>query len=333
MTSVRRPSSVSGVLRPLRAQASRGRHATAEGGPGQADAPAGRSAGRSLARRLIAAARATAVICGRNRMAVAGALTVAAVAAFCFIGPLLYHTDQQHVNLALANLSPRAGHPLGTDGDGVDQLGRLMAGGQVSLVVGISAGLLATVLGTAWGAVAGYLGGIADAVMMRLVDAALAIPALFLLLMITAIFRPSTWALILVIAGTSWLGTSRLVRGSALTLRTREYVQAVRVMRGGGVRVVVRHIMPNTLGTIMVNVTFQIADAIVLLATLGYLGLGVQPPSVDWGSMIGAGILYIHDGDWWLIYPPGLAIALVVIAFNFIGDGLRDSLGVRWQRH
>jgi peptide/nickel transport system permease protein len=255
-----------------------------------------------------------------------------AMALFCFAGPIFYRTDLVHVHLLLGNRPPGAGHPLGTDADGVDVLGRLMHGGQLSLEVGIAAGLLAAAIGSLWGAVAGYLGGVVDAAMMRVVDATIAIPTLVLLLVMTAIYTPSPAALVLVIAATSWLSTARLVRGEALTLRTRQYVQAARMMGGGRTRTIIRHIAPNALGTIAVNVTFQIADAILVLATLSYLGLGVRPPSSDWGDMIAGGIQYIYDGYWWEIYPAGLAIIVVVVAFNVLGDGLRDSLERRSGR-
>lgn len=272
----------------------------------------------SRTRRVLAACRA-------YPLATAGGVIVVAMAAFCFLGPLLYHTDQTHVFLSQANLGPRPGHPLGTDGDGSDELGRLMAGGQVSLELAAIAGVLAALVGSLWGAVAGYFGGVVDVVMMRVVDAAIAIPAVVLLLLLMSIYRPSTAMLVLVIAGTSWLSTARLVRAEALTLRMREYVQAAVVMGGGGLRVIVRHVAPNAVGTIVVNVTFQIANAILILATLSWLGLGVQFPSVDWGDMIAAATQTISDGYWWQIVSPGVAITLVVVAFAMLGDGLRDA--------
>ncbi len=259
-------------------------------------------------------------------LATAGLAIVVAMAIFCFIGPMLYHTDQVHVFLQIEDLSPRAGHPLGTDADGNDELGRLMVAGQASLLVGAAAGVLAAILGSLWGAVAGYAGGALDAVMMRIVDAGIAIPTIVAALVIVSIDRPTEPVLVLVIAATSWLSTARLVRGEALALRTREYVQAVRVMGGGGGRVVLRHILPNALGTIAVNVTFQIGGAILTLATLSYLGLGLQFPAVDWGNMIWQADQTISLGYWWQIVPPGLAIMLVVVAFTMLGDGLRDGL-------
>lgn len=267
-----------------------------------------------------------------NKLAVAGMIILVAIFAFCFLGPLGYHTDQTHVNLANENLSPGAGRPLGTDDNGYDILGRLMVGGQISLEVGLAAAVLATCLGTLWGAVAGYLGGITDAVMMRLVDALLSIPTLFLALVVVSMFPPTETELILVIALTSWLTTSRLIRGEALSLRVRDYVQAMRVMGGSSARAVLRHIAPNAVGTIVVNATFQVADAILLVVALSYLGLGIRPPQTDWGGMLNSGIDSVYDGYWWQIFPAGIMIILVVIAINFIGDALRDAFEVRLQR-
>ena len=172
------------------------------------------------------------------------------------------------MNLAIENLPPGAGAPARHRRNGYDVLGRLMVGGQISLEVGLAAAVLATCLGTLWGAVAGYFGGVVDAVMMRIVDALLSIPTLFLALVVVAIVPPTQTELILVIALTSWLTTSRLVRGEALSLRVRDYVQAMRVMGGGGGRAVFRHIAPNAVGTIMVNATFQVADAILIVVAL-----------------------------------------------------------------
>jgi len=267
-----------------------------------------------------------------NKLAMIGVVILVLTFGFCYLGPYFYHTDQVHVNLANENLPPGPGRPLGTDANGYDILGRLMVGGQISLEVGLAAAILATVLGTLWGAIAGYFGGWADSVMMRLVDALLAIPTLFLALVVVSMFPPTETELILVIALTSWLTTSRLIRGEALSLRVRDYVQAMRVMGGGSARAVFRHIAPNAVGTIIVNATFQVADAILLVVALSYLGLGIRPPQTDWGGMLNAGINSVYNGYWWQIFPAGIAIILVVIAINFIGDALRDAFEVRLQR-
>ena len=143
--------------------------------------------------------------------------------------------------------------------------------------------------------------------MMRIVDTVLSIPVLFLLIVLAAILKPSFWLIVFIVALAAWLVPARLIRGETLTLRTREYVQAVRAMGGGGSRIVVRHIIPNAVGTIIVNATFQIADAIGVLAALGFLGFGVPPPGTSWGQMLSDGISYAQDGYWWLIYPAGSA--------------------------
>lgn len=265
----------------------------------------------------------------RNKLAVAGLVVVVLFLLFCFVGPLLWPTDQTHTDLTQVNLPPGGSHPLGTDAVGHDELGRLMFGGKISLLVGLAAGILATVLGTLWGAVAGYAGGWADAVMMRIVDAGIAIPALFILLVISAITTPGPLGLIVILSLVSWLVPSRLVRAETLTLKSRDYVLTLRAIGGTHGRAIVRHILPNSVSTIVVAATFQVADAILLVAYVSYLGLGVQPPSTDWGGMLSAGLTAAYSERWWLIVPAGLAIILVVCAFNAIGDGLRDAFDVR----
>jgi peptide/nickel transport system permease protein len=271
-----------------------------------------------------------------NRLAVLGAALIVFAVLFCFVGPLLYHTNQTDTQKALLqstqNAAPSSGHPLGTDESGFDMLGRIMYGGQISLEVGFAAAGIATILGVLVGAVSGFFGGIVDTLLMRIVDVLLSVPILYLLIVLAVIFHPSVKILILVIGFTAWLVPARLVRGETLSLRVREFVQAVRVMGGGGGRIVLRHIIPNTIGTIIVNATFQIADAILLLAALGFIGLGVPAPQTDWGSMLSNGVNYAFDGYWWEIYPTGIAIVLVVVAFNFVGDALRDAFEVRLQR-
>lgn len=265
----------------------------------------------------------------RNKLAVVGLAVVVLFVLFCFVGPELYHTVQNRTDLTQVNLHPGGKHLLGTDAVGHDELGRLMYGGKISLLVGLAAGVLATVIGTLWGAVAGYAGGWVDAVMMRIVDAGIAIPALFILLVISAISTPGTWGLVLILGLVSWLVPSRLIRAETLTLKNRDYVLTLRAIGGGHGRAIGRHILPNAVSTIVVAATFQVADAILLVAYVSYLGLGVQPPATDWGGMLSAGLTAAYSGRWWLIVPPGLAIILVVCAFNAIGDGLRDAFDVR----
>ena len=269
-----------------------------------------------------------------NRLALASLGVVLFMVLFCFIGPLLYHTDQVHTNLDTSRCSPSGSHPLGCDGVGYDVLGRLMIGGQTSLEVGIAAAVVAVLFGTLYGAVSGYLGGVADSFFMRVVDAGLSIPYIMLIIVLSVAFHPNRPVMVLIIASFYWLGVSRLVRGETLTLRTREYVQAVKVLGGRSPRAILRHILPNAIGTIIVQATFAVADSILILASLGFLGLGVQPPATDWGSMLAGGLQYMQSTQnyWWLIYPAGIAIILTCIAFNFIGDALRDAFETRLQR-
>jgi peptide/nickel transport system permease protein len=267
-----------------------------------------------------------------NKAALAGVVVIVAMAGFSFIGPLLYHTNQIATNLPASLRPPSAAHLLGTDNEGYDELGRLMLGGQTSLEVGLAAALVATAIGAGYGALSGFAGGLLDGIMMRAVDALLAIPTLFLLVFLFTVFQANVTLLILVIGLVAWLIPARLIRAETLSLRTREYVEAVRVLGGKRRRMIIRHIIPNTIGTLMVNASFQVADAILVLASLSFLGLGVAPPAANWGEMLSTGINYVYAGDWWLIYPPGVAIVLAVMAFNAIGDSLRDSFDTRLRR-
>jgi peptide/nickel transport system permease protein len=268
-----------------------------------------------------------------NKLALAGLGFVAFIFLFCFIGPLIYRTNQVNTQLDLYLCRPSAAHLLGCNDLGYDQLGRLMVGGQTSLEVGVAAAAVSVVFGTLYGAISGFAGGLVDAVMMRIVDAGLSLPSLMVLIIMSVIFHPSPGVMIFIIAVFYWFGVARLVRGETLSLRSREYVQAVKVIGGRSLRSVTRHVVPNAIGTIIVQATFAIADSILILSGLGFLGLGVSAPSTDWGSMLSGGLTYIQGGNfWWLIYPPGLAIILTCIAFNFIGDALRDAFETRLQR-
>ena len=267
----------------------------------------------------------------QNKLALIGVAVVVIIILFSFLGPLLDHTDQINPNLIEVNLGPGGGHPLGTDSSGFDILGRLMKGGQSSIEVGIAVGLVSTIAGLIYGAIAGYFGGGLDSVLMRIVDIGLAIPIVFLFIFVAQIYKPSLTLLIVLLTFVSWLIPARLVRGETLSLRTREYVQAVQVMGGRSGRIILKHIIPNTIGTIMVTVTFQIANAILTLAVLQYLGFGLPATTPTWGSMLSDGTTYLQDGYWWQVYPALIIIVITVVAFNFIGDALQDAFDVRLQ--
>jgi peptide/nickel transport system permease protein len=268
-----------------------------------------------------------------NKLALASIVVLILILAFCFLGPVFYHTNQTNTDLANYLCKPTGKHLLGCDDVGYDQLGRLMIGGQASIEVGFAAAVVSVLAGTLYGAISGFVGGAFDSLLMRIVDAGLSIPYIMVIIILSVIFHPSKLIMIFVIAAFYWLGVARLVRGETLTLRTREYVQAVKVIGGGGLRSVTRHIVPNAIGTIIVQGTFAVADSILILSGLGFLGLGIQPPATDWGSMLSTGLNYLQGGDyWWLIYPPGIAIIITCISFNFIGDALRDAFETRLQR-
>lgn len=267
-----------------------------------------------------------------NRLAVIGVALIVLLILFSFVGPVLRPTDQVHTDLLNAYVAPGGTYPLGTDGVGYDNLGRLMLGGQTSLIVGLAAGLLATVIGTIWGATAGFLGGWADSVMMRIVDSLMAIPALFLFMLIATIVTPSVPMLVLIIGAFAWLNPARMVRGDSIALRSREFIVAMRGMGGGSWRAVRTHVVRNAIGTVIVNATFQIADAVLYVAYLSFLGLGVPPPATNWGGQLSTGLGEIYSAHWWLVYPPGILIILLVLAFNFVGDGLRDAFEVRLRK-
>jgi peptide/nickel transport system permease protein len=268
-----------------------------------------------------------------NKLALASLGFIVFILLFCFVGPLIYRTNQVSTDLSTYLCRPSGSHLLGCDDLGYDELGRLMIGGRTSLAVGLAAAVVSVIVGTLYGAISGFAGGAVDAVMMRIVDAGLSIPGLMVIIILSVIFHPTPIVIIFIIAFLYWFGVARLVRGETLTLRTREYVQAVRVIGGRPLRSVVRHVVPNAIGTIIVQATFAVADSILILSGVGFLGLGVAPPATDWGSMLSGGLNYIQGGNyWWLIYPPGVAIILTCIAFNFIGDALRDAFETRLQR-
>ena len=267
-----------------------------------------------------------------NKLAVVGAAIIVFFVVFCFLGPFVYHTNQVTTNVIDAFESPGKGHPLGTDANGFDELGRMMKGGQAALEIGFFSSVVATIIGTLVGAVAGLVGGFVDGFLMRIVDVLLSIPILFVILIVSSHYGATVLKLSLIIGFFSWLVSARLVRGEVLTLRVRDFVQASRTMGASQQRLIYKHLIPNALGVVIVNITFQVADSINYLALLGFLGFGLNYPQFDWGDMLSDALNYLQDGYWWLVYPVGICLVLVVMAFNFIGDALRDTVDVRLRR-
>lgn len=274
-----------------------------------------------------------------NKLAVAALVLLIALILFCFLGPLFYHSDQTLANPLNATLAPGqapltggASHLLGTDENGLDEFGRIMLGGQSAFEVAAFASLVAIVIGTLYGAIAGLVGGFLDAVLMRVVDILLSIPFLLFVLVLATKYNGTILTLGLVLGVFSWLAPARLVRGEVLTLRTRDFVVAAQTMGSSRTRLIYRHLIPNAMSVTIVNVTFLIADSILALAFLGYLGLGLQFPDTSWGDMLGNALQYVLAGQWWLVYPVGGCLVVVVLCFNLIGDALRDAVDVRLRR-
>ena len=267
-----------------------------------------------------------------NKLAIAGLVIIVGMLLFCFVGPFFYHGDVTLANPTNADLGPGTGHPLGTDQNGFDILGQLMHGGQAALEIGFFAAFIATVIGTLWGATAGLAGGVVDGVLMRIVDVLLSIPFLFIVLILATKYNASVISLSIVLGIFSWLVPARLVRGEVLTLRVRDYVSAGRVMGASRSRITFRHLIPNAMSVMIVNTTFQVADAIIALSLLGFLGFGLSYPHIDWGDMLSNAQTALSDGYWWQVYPVGICLIMVVMAANFIGDALRDAVDVRLRR-
>jgi peptide/nickel transport system permease protein len=267
-----------------------------------------------------------------NKLAVVSVAGLLGIIGFCYLGPLIFHTnqtDQASALNAVWNQAPSWKHWLGTDSSGFDELGRIMYGGEYSLSLGMLAGTITIVVGTVYGMVSGFLGGIVDTIMMRLLDALLSIPLLFLLITLIAVFTRSTVFLIVIIGVTGWFANARIIRGDALLIKKLEYSQAAHAMGAGRMHIIRRHVFPNSMSNIVTVATFSVADAILFLSTLGFLGLGIPAPQTDWGTMMQNGAAVQPNGYWWEIYPTAFFFVAVIVAITYIGEALRDAFEVR----
>jgi peptide/nickel transport system permease protein len=259
----------------------------------------------------------------------AGALVLVIVLLSSVIGPWFLPDPLAQPDILAGSLPPGLGHPFGTDQLNRDILARVVTGARVSLSVAVLAVGLSATIGAAVGLISGYWGGLVDVGLMRLVDGALAIPRLFILLLVLAVWeRVPLLALILMIGATGWFATSRLIRGEVLRLREEAYVQASEALGARRRHVILRHLLPNTLGPLLVAATLGIGDVILLEAGLSFLGLGVQPPTPSWGSMVLDSKEVLVSAPWAGIFP-GLAIVITVLSANLFGDALRDAVDPR----
>jgi peptide/nickel transport system permease protein len=264
----------------------------------------------------------------RNRLAMWGAGVIIALIFIALLAPLLSRYDPAAIDVSEALMPPSSEHPLGTDLLGRDLFSRMVYASRIALLIGFVAVGIAALIGVFLGAVSGYFGGSVDSVIMRCADIMLCFPRFFLILAVIAVVGPNIFNVMVIIGLTGWMGMARLIRAEVLSLKTRDYVSAARVLGANHFFIITRHLIPNGIGPVLVSFVFGVAGAVLTEAGLSFLGLGVQPPQPSWGNILMEGKAVIGVG-WWVILFPGLAILLTVLAFNLLGEGLRDALNPR----
>lgn len=264
----------------------------------------------------------------KNKMAVAGFIIILAMVIIAVFAPLIATQAPEAQDLAARFQSPSAAHFFGTDNFGRDIFSNVVYGARISLFIGLVATIISVIIGTIIGAVAGFFGGAVDNLMMRLVDIILSIPSLILAIAISAVLGTGIRNLILAVSLSSITNYARIVRASVLSVKEQEYVEAAKIGGASNFRLIFRHILPNCTGPIIVQATLGVGAAILQAASLSFIGLGVQPPTPEWGGMLSQGRSYIRDYPHMTIFP-GLAIALTIFSLNLFGDGLSDTLDVK----
>ncbi len=284
----------------------------------------------------------------KHRMALIGAIGIVLLMLFILIGSIVIpEAKANEVDLKARLSSPTAAHILGTDSTGRDSFNRIIYGGQISILVGVLAVIISVSLGTVIGGTAGFFGGWVDIVLMRFTEAMLSIPSLFLLIVLGKFlgkdvqtivvfgrsFSGSVGIVIMVIGLTSWMYLARIVRANVLSLREMDYVSASKSLGASNIRIFFTHLVPNTLGAIIVSSTLGLAGAILSEAYVSFLGLGVQPPTASWGNMLTSAQSFIQRGAWWMWVFPSAFIVLTILCINLLGDGLRDAFDPRTKSH
>ncbi|MCB1709301.1 MAG: ABC transporter permease [Halioglobus sp.] len=264
----------------------------------------------------------------RNHLAVFGLVILALFVIIALLTPWIAPYSYQAQDLELGASGPSAAHWLGTDIFGRDLMTQIMYGGRISLAVGFVATAVALLIGVTWGAIAGYVGGRTDAVMMRLVDILYALPFMIFIVLLTVVFGRNMLLLFLAIGAVEWLTMARIMRGQVQSLRQQEFVEAAISLGLSPATLIRRHLVPNALGPIIVYTTLTIPNVMLLEAFLSFLGLGIQPPQTSWGLLISYGAETMEEYPWLLIFP-GVALTVTLFSLNFLGDGLRDALDVR----
>ncbi|OUQ87771.1 diguanylate cyclase [Brevibacillus brevis] len=271
----------------------------------------------------------------RNKLAMVGLTLIVLLMAMAIIGPHLVPYSYSDQSLLNANQEISSEHWFGTDELGRDMFSRTWYGARISLIIGISAALIDLVIGVTVGGIAGYMAGRGkkgdriDTIIMRLIEVLYGLPYLLVVIMLMVVMEPGIVTIIIALSATGWVGMARLVRGQILQLKNQEFIMAAQVLGAKFPRILLRHLIPNTIGVIIVNLTFTIPSAIFAESFLSFLGLGVQAPIASWGTMTNDALGVILTGDWWRLFFPALMISLTMFAFNVFGDGLQDALDPR----
>ena len=264
----------------------------------------------------------------RNKLAVFGMVTLAVMILLCLLAPWLTPYGYEEQNLELGASGPSSAHWMGTDYSGRDVYTRVLYGGRISFAVALCATAVSLLIGVTWGAIAGYIGGTLDSLMMRIVDVMYALPYVLFVILIVTLFGRNFILLFLAIGAVEWLGMARIVRGQVLALKQQDFVEACHALGVSRRRIIFIHILPNVLGPIVIYMTLTIPTVMLLEAFLSFLGLGIPDPDSSWGKLINYGAKHMEEFPSLLIFP-GLALSLTLFSFNFLGDGLRDALDPR----
>lgn len=265
----------------------------------------------------------------KNRLAMACLWVFLGITALCYLGPFApIVQDPNQTALTARSSGPSAAHWLGTDHLGRDVFARILAGGRISLLVGFLATLVSITIGVVYGTVAGFFGGRLDAVLMRIVDILYALPFMIFVIILTTLFGNQLWLLFVAIGAVEWLTMARIVRGQVMSLKRMEFIEAARSLGLGNGRIIFRHLIPNTLGPVIVYTTLTVPSVMLLESVLSFLGLGVMPPQSSWGTLIKEGADRVLTTPWLLVFP-AIFFGVTLFCLNFLGDGLRDALDPR----
>lgn len=263
----------------------------------------------------------------KNKLAMIGTVLILMLVIFSIVAPLIISKDINKVDLMNISMSPSKEHILGTDEMGRDVFARLVYGGRVSLTVGMLGMLIQIFIGTTLGIIAGFYGGVVDSIIMRIVDVFMCFPFFVIAIAMAAILGPNIWNVIIIIGVLSWTGIARIVRAEILKLKKSEYIEAAHALGIKNIRILLKHLLPNIIPSVIVASTLSIASGILTEASLSFLGMGVKPPQPSWGNMLAAAQnMRTLQSEWWLWIPPGLCVFSTVMSINFMGDGMRDFL-------